>query len=171
MQTDSLGIPVYSKIDILDVIYQGKVNLLSNMLVDIDQSELDRFNSAAQEAGEPLLHSYSPLSIDIKDFDQSLQSDWLMPDEYKNLDIEEFLVNRCPKEHYQRLIEELQAYRDRDMLNLLRWLKYFVDTCRTNNVLWGVGRGSSVASYALYLIGVHKIDSLKYNLDWREFLR
>ena len=39
------------------------------------------------------------------------------------------------------------------------------------NVLWGVGRGSSVASYALFLIGVHKIDSVKYDLDWREFLR
>lgn len=171
MQTDSLGIPVYSKTDILDIIYQGKVNLLGNILVDIDQSELERFNSSAQEAGESPLQSYTPLSIGLNEFDQSLQSDWLMPDEYKNLDIEGFLVNECPKENYQRLIDELQEYRSRNMLNLLRWLKYFVDTCRQNNVLWGVGRGSSVASYVLYLIGVHKIDSLKYNLDWREFLR
>ena len=171
MQTDSLGIPVYSKTDILDIIYQGKVNLLGNILVDIDPSELEQFNSAAREAGEAPLQSYTPLSIDLNDFDQSLQSDWLMPDEYKRLDIEGFLVNQCPKESYQRLIEELQEYRSRNMLDLLRWLKYFVDTCRQHNVLWGVGRGSSVASYALYLIGVHKIDSLKYNLDWREFLR
>jgi DNA polymerase III alpha subunit len=171
MQTDSLGIPIYSKTDILDIIYQGKVDLLSNILVDLDQSELERFNSAAQEAGESPLQSYTPLSINLNDFDQSLQSDWLMPDEYRQLDIESFLVNECPKENYQRLVEELQEYRSRNMLNLLRWLKYFVDTCRANNVLWGVGRGSSVASYALYLIGVHKIDSLKYNLDWREFLR
>jgi DNA polymerase III alpha subunit len=171
MQTDSLGIPIYSKTDILDIIYQGKVDLLSNILVDLDQSELERFNSAAQEAGESPLQSYTPLSINLNDFDQSLQSDWLMPDEYRHLDIESFLVNECPKENYQRLVEELQEYRSRNMLNLLRWLKYFVDTCRANNVLWGVGRGSSVASYALYLIGVHKIDSLKYNLDWREFLR
>jgi len=49
--------------------------------------------------------------------------------------------------------------------------KYFVDTMQANNVVWGVGRGSSVASYVLYLIGVHKIDSIKYNLDWQEFLR
>jgi len=54
---------------------------------------------------------------------------------------------------------------------LLKWMKYFVDTCRTNRVVWGVGRGSSVASYVLYLIGVHRIDSMKYNLDWQEFLR
>jgi len=57
------------------------------------------------------------------------------------------------------------------MMDLLRWLKYFVDYCRDNKILWGVGRGSSVASYVLYLIGVHKIDPLKYNLDWQDFLR
>lgn len=94
-----------------------------------------------------------------------------MPDEYKNLDIEGFLVHVCPKENYQRLIDELQEFRERNMLELLCWLKYFVDTCRKNGILWGVGRGSSVSSYVLYLIGVHKIDPIKYNLDWREFLR
>jgi DNA polymerase III alpha subunit len=57
------------------------------------------------------------------------------------------------------------------MLDLLRWLKYFVDTAKQRNIIWGVGRGSSVASYVLYLIGVHKIDSIKYKLDWKEFLR
>ena len=94
-----------------------------------------------------------------------------MPNEYKIMDIEGFLVNQCPIQHYQRLLDELAAYKARNMLDLLRWLKYFVDTCRTNNIVWGVGRGSSVASYILYLIGVHKIDSVKYNLDWQEFLR
>ena len=94
-----------------------------------------------------------------------------MPEEYKQLDIEGFLVHVCPKESYQRLIDELCEFRERNMLDLLRWLKYFVDTCRKNDILWGVGRGSSVSSYVLYLIGVHKIDPIKYNLDWREFLR
>ena len=46
-----------------------------------------------------------------------------------------------------------------------------VDIMRKNNVVWGVGRGLSVASYVLYLIGVHKIDSLYYDLDIEEFLR
>jgi DNA polymerase III alpha subunit len=57
------------------------------------------------------------------------------------------------------------------MINLLRWMKYFVDTCTEYDIVWGVGRGSSVASYVLYLIGVHSIDPIKYNLDWQEFLR
>jgi len=100
-----------------------------------------------------------------------MQSDWLVPDEYKNMDIEGFLVNECPKENYQRLIDVLQEFRARNMLPLLQSLKYLVDTLRQNNIVWGVGRGSSVASYVLFLLGVHKIDSIKYNLDWQEFLR
>jgi DNA polymerase III alpha subunit len=96
-----------------------------------------------------------------------------MSDEYKTLDIQTWLFEQCPPwdPNYTRLQEELEAYQSRNMLDLLRWLKYFVDTCSKNNVIWGVGRGSSVASYALYLIGVHSIDPIKYNLDWREFLR
>jgi DNA polymerase III alpha subunit len=53
----------------------------------------------------------------------------------------------------------------------LRYLKYLVDTLRKNNVVWGVGRGSSVASYVLFLIGVHRIDSLYYDLNVDEFLK
>ena len=70
-----------------------------------------------------------------------------------------------------RELEELEEFRARNMLPLLKVLKYLVDTFQNNNIVWGVGRGSSVASYALFLIGIHKIDSIKYNLDWREFLR
>ena len=42
---------------------------------------------------------------------------------------------------------------------------------RDNGVIWGVGRGSSVASYVLYLIGIHKVDSMYYDLPINEFLR
>ena len=57
------------------------------------------------------------------------------------------------------------------MIRILQWLKYFVDTCLANNIVWGVGRGSSVSSFVLYLLNVHRIDSIKYNLNWQEFLR
>ena len=166
MRLDKFRLPVYSSSDILELLYQGKADVLNSLLVDDDEDvRLYNLNSDSP------LQLYQELDMDLKEFDQSLQQNWLMPEEYKKMDIEGFLVDSCPKEHYQRLIEELQEYRQRNMLDLLRWLKYFVDTCRTNNVVWGVGRGSSVASYVLYLIGVHKIDSIKYNLDWREFLR
>jgi len=62
-------------------------------------------------------------------------------------------------------------YIDRELIDLLRYLKYFVDTMRANNIVWGLGRGSSVASYVLYLIGVHRINSMYYDLDIGEFLK
>jgi DNA polymerase III alpha subunit len=73
--------------------------------------------------------------------------------------------------HLRRMAEELAAYEERGLIDLLRYMIYLVDFMRENNIVWGVGRGSSVASYVLYLIGVHRIDSVHYGLDWREFLR
>jgi DNA polymerase III alpha subunit len=67
--------------------------------------------------------------------------------------------------------QELLLYQERDLFNLLRYLKYLVDTLRKNNLVWGVGRGSSVASYVLFLLGVHKINSIYYDLSVDEFLK
>ena len=71
----------------------------------------------------------------------------------------------------QRCGEELLLYQERDAFDLLRYMKYLVDTMRAQKVLWGVGRGSSVASFVLYKIGVHRINSMYYDLDPREFLK
>jgi DNA polymerase III alpha subunit len=57
------------------------------------------------------------------------------------------------------------------MFVLLQYLKYLVDTMRNNSVVWGVGRGSSVASFVLFLIGIHRINSLYYGLSIDEFLK
>ena len=167
MQLDSFSNPVFNDTDIFNALYKGYEFDIDN-LPFVEPSE--DIKKLEQLTG--IKFSYQNLdATDVATFDKQLQSKWIMPDKYKQLDIEEYLVNQCPKQHYLRLIEELQEYRDRDMLDLLRWLKYFVDTMQSNNIVWGVGRGSSVASYALFLIGVHKIDSIKYNLDWQEFLR
>lgn len=97
--------------------------------------------------------------------------DWLIPNEYITLDIESYLLEKCPNDNKERLIKELELYRKYDMINVLRSMKYIVDTLKSNNIVWGVGRGSSVASYALFLLGVHKIDSVKYNLPLDEFFK
>jgi DNA polymerase III alpha subunit len=96
---------------------------------------------------------------------------WFIPEEYQNLDIEKFVINQCPVENLQRVKEELELYRKNNMIIILHVMKYLVDNLRNNNILWGVGRGSSVASYVLYLIGVHKVDSVKYNLPIEEFFK
>lgn len=96
---------------------------------------------------------------------------WNIPKEYREMDIEEFLVNACPPENYDRMMQELDLYHKNDMIPVLKTVKYIVDILRKNNIVWGVGRGSSVASYILYLIGIHKIDSIKYKLPIEEFFK
>jgi hypothetical protein len=108
----------------------------------------------------------------MSEFDCCNQTNWFMPEEYRNFDIVDFLLSQTQnEEQYQRVITELELYIQYNMLEVLIYIKYLVDTMRTNKIVWGVGRGSSVASYVLYLIGIHKIDSIKYNLDIHEFLK
>ena len=104
-----------------------------------------------------------------------IASDWMIYShrkEYQELDIAEYVLSLCTQDYeLQRVGAELLLFQERDAFDLLRYLKYFVDTMRKNNVVWGLGRGSSTASYVLYLLGVHKIDSLYYDLPIDEFLK
>jgi DNA polymerase III alpha subunit len=95
-----------------------------------------------------------------------------MPEEYKQLDIAKLVLDLCKTDaELQRVGEELLLYQERNLFDLLRYLKYLVDVMQTNRMIWGVGRGSSVASYVLYLLKVHRVNSLFYDLDPQEFLR
>ena len=98
-------------------------------------------------------------------------TNWLIPAEYKQMNIEELLVNQCPKENLDRLAQELELFHSHNMIPVLRVIKYIVDTLRENRVVWGVGRGSSVASYVLFLIGIHKVDPIKYDIPIDEFFK
>ena len=100
------------------------------------------------------------------------KSNWFIPYEYKTMDILDWLYQRCPTpEIRERVVEELRLFAKHDMIPVLKTMKYVVDTLRANNIVWGVGRGSSVSSYVLYLIGIHKIDSVKYALPIDEFFK
>ena len=99
-------------------------------------------------------------------------NNWWMPEEYRTLNIEQYLLNLITtSQQRERVYAELEEFKNREMLPMLQFLVYMVTELKQHNILWGVGRGSSVSSYILYLIGVHKIDSIKYNLDYKEFLR
>jgi DNA polymerase III alpha subunit len=112
------------------------------------------------------------ISLSVDEYDIMNQRNWLMPEEYKQMDIAQHVIDLCKTTpEIQRAGEELLMFQERNLFNLLKYLKYLVDTMKSNDVIWGVGRGSSVASYVLYLLGVHRIDSMYYDLDPGEFLR
>ena len=96
---------------------------------------------------------------------------WFIPKDYCP-NLVEFLYGQCnTPEQTQRVDQELELFVKHGMYEVLHVMKYVVDTLRENNIVWGVGRGSSVSSYVLYLIGIHKIDSIKYNLPIEEFFK
>ena len=172
MKTDSLGIPRFSNKDLIDMIYTGHAEKCYVVLCD-PSDDIDKFNKASQEQGLPTLTKYIPIDVEQKDFDEALQSDWFMPEKYRKLDIYNYILDKCPDEPKEmaRVCEEMHEYEKRGLFNLLRFLVYLIDVMRENNMVWGVGRGSSVASYVLYLIGVHKINPIQYQLSWQEFMR
>ena len=97
---------------------------------------------------------------------------WFIPEPYDQLDVVGYVFGLCATEDEEvRVEEELLLYAEKELMNVLRFLIYLVDIARQHEIVLGVGRGSSVASYVLFLIGVHKINSIEYDLDVKEFLR
>jgi DNA polymerase III alpha subunit len=86
--------------------------------------------------------------------------------------MKKYLLEKCQtKEETARVEKEYELFEKKNFIKVLQFLVYFVDTMRKHNIVWGVGRGSSVASFCLFLIGIHKINPLMYKIDYREFLR
>ena len=168
MRLDKYSNPIFNEQDLFDALYKGHQFSVGNtMLVERTKA----IKELETQIGFKFLDPYET-HFEISDYDAACQSNWNMPDEYRTYDIVDWLYCKCSTiEQKNRVTEELTAFAERDMMLLLKWLKYFVDTCEKERVVWGIGRGSSVASYVLFLIGVHNIDSIKYNLDWQEFLR
>ena len=117
-----------------------------------DEEEVRLF----QQYGEKVLGQESRILNPISEDEDPIEyharkaRDWNIPAKYK---------------------EELVMFKERNLVPLLQFLIYIVDYMREQRIVWGVGRGSSVASYCLYLIGVHKVDSIVYDLPIEEFLK
>jgi DNA polymerase III alpha subunit len=168
MRTDNYGQIILSEKELCNLYLQNPNRIVSKTLIDHSIN----INDDLELTNIPQLIQYVTSTETIEEFDKRLQSNWYMPDEYKNLDIAKWILDQCQTDsERQRVGEELLLYLDRNLFQLLQYLKYLVDTMRKHNIVWGVGRGSSVASYVLYLIGVHKINSMYYDLDIEEFLR
>lgn len=170
MKYDQYGRTYTDSNELCELLYKNPELDLSLFQVEDPQE----FNKSRSElhAEVPWLSGYVELADTVSLFDARYQRKWRMPDEYKNMDIAKHILGLCTEDHQlQRVGQELLLFQERNAFDLLRYLKYLIDTLRKNNIVWGVGRGSSVASYVLFLLGVHKIDSLYYNLDIEEFLK
>jgi DNA polymerase III alpha subunit len=135
-------------------------------------SEVDKFNRLSKDK----ITTKEEIDVDL------LTYDWKIPIEYQNIDVADYVwhefANKLPKvatpmEHIRRarIDRELKEYTDRNLLDVLKVLIYIVDMFKKNNVVWGVGRGSSCASYILFLLEVHSVDPIKYDIPLEEFFK
>jgi DNA polymerase III alpha subunit len=172
MKTDKFGQIIFSENDVINLYMQGHdMATLNHLLVD---HTIDLEIAAHILDNVPAFVRYDELvqQQTVEEWDHRCQANWHMPQEYKDLDIAAHVLNLCKTDaELQRCGHELMLYQERDLFNLLRYLVYLVDTMRENKLIWGVGRGSSVSSYVLYKLGIHRIDSMFYDLDVEEFLR
>jgi DNA polymerase III alpha subunit len=149
--------------------------LLVNPAVDLTHAvfvDAPKYNQSVQATHSDFALVEEINDIDIEQFHQQRQQHWYMPARYHEMDIAEYVLSLCQTDaQLTRAAEELILFQDQNLFELLKYLKYLVDVIAENNIVCGVGRGSSVASYVLYLLGVHRIDSMQYGLDIREFLR
>lgn len=141
----------------IELLYRGE------SITNVPFQDVEQFNKFAEELDLPSITDVANWS---KDFN--------IPQHYKDLDVEKFVYSKLEQgdpDQIGRVEMELELYKARNLLPMLQLVIYIVDTLRKHNLVWGVGRGSSVASYVLFLLGVHKVDSHKYMLNIREFLK
>jgi DNA polymerase III alpha subunit len=166
---DRYGQLIFSEQDLCDLVMQGVdvCELQGALTADVDLSD-----TATWLQRVPNFAQYRDLQMSVQEFDQQLQSQWQMPASYRDCDIAQYVLDLCANDQeLQRCGHELLLYQERGLFDLLRYLRYLVDVMREHHIVWGVGRGSSVSSHVLYLMGVHRINSMYYDLDVEEFLR
>jgi hypothetical protein len=168
MRVDKYGQMIFTEDDLCSYYLSNNEKPIKSALVENNI----KFDQNLLLENIPVLNQYQDTNLTIEEFDTKLQNNWFMPDEYYSMDIAKWILDQCKTNaELQRAGEELIMFQERDMFTLLKYLKYLVDTMRKHNVVWGVGRGSSVASFVLFLIGIHKINSLYYDLSIDEFLK
>lgn len=147
---------------ILELMYQGKeaVGLIAE-----DSEEINLFNKNAR------IFDKDECLISTKD-NSNIDTSWNIPEKYKSLDLMNFLLSKCSSETEKKRVEyEYKKYEEFNLIDMLKFFVYLVDVMREHEILWGVGRGSSVSSYILYLIGIHRINSIKYDLNFDDFIK
>lgn len=170
MRLDRFDNPIFEEEEVLDYIYENP-----DRVDDINFQDLITENTASK-ASTLIADTFTK-----KDYDETIQQNFLLEN---NLSlVYDFSTNAylqlkdrifamaSTSEEAGRIEIEFREFEKRKMQKMLLMLNAMITQMRLNDIVWGVGRGSSVASYVLYLIGVHKIDSLKYNLDHREFFK
>lgn len=81
--------------------------------------------------------------------------------------------DKVPQGHYKeygdRFLYELSMLEKCGYTNYLLLTWDFLNWCKRNNIFTGIGRGSVSGSVVAWLLGIHHVDPIKYNLLFERF--
>jgi DNA polymerase III alpha subunit len=166
------GVSIVEPDQVEALLRQGAVP--SQLRVVYETPEIEAFNRHVSLAERLMEFEPEPLSFKFA---------WQLPPEFLSLDVEEHVSvvfgERLPALEYDsaqtedaitRVALELQGFRERGLYDLLRVIIFTLHRFRETNQVWGVGRGSSCASYILFLLGLHVVDPIKFEVPLEEFM-
>lgn len=171
LKVNEYGQAILTSDSLRQLLLQGKN--ISHLIVEIDD-DIRLFTEYQKELLDDtvVFLQDTPKNLTTEQFHTQCSEQWLFPSAYQTLDVKKWLIEKCSTQtQIDRVNEEYKLYEARDLIMLLRLFIYLIDYLRKNKFIWGVGRGSSVSSYILYLIGVHRVDSIKYGLDINDYLK
>jgi DNA polymerase III alpha subunit len=157
-----------------DLLHQINIKDVPKVCVTHESSDIKQYNKLAPPSER----------ITTKSKLNDLDFYWDIPEKYKTMDLKQHIIDKLLQlpeitslndheihDRLNRINVEYRGYKKLKLLPLLRTLIYVINTFHKDGVVWGPGRGSSVSSYILYVIGVHDVDSVLYELDISDFLK
>jgi DNA polymerase III alpha subunit len=167
---DDYGNVVFQVKDLYELIVQGH-DVLKYQFADGPDTQQLIESSRTLDNEELIPQVYVPPTEPVDACMDRYRNNWLIPEPFKSMNVRDYLNELCSgTQECARVDYEMNVFEKYELEDMLRSLVYMVDTFRQNNVVWGVGRGSSVSSFVLYLIGIHRVNSITYDLDFDEFL-
>ncbi len=171
MNTNKYGQAILGSDDLRELLLQGKNISHLNVERDDDIELYEKYQGELLKQATIFLDAPEEI-LSFEEFHMEKANEWIFPREYQSIEVLPWLLSKCTtQEEIDRVNDEFELYKERDLEMLLRLFIYLIDYMRQNKFIWGVGRGSSVSSYILYLIGVHRVDSIKYGFDIRDYLK
>lgn len=166
------GVSVVEADQVIDLIRRGAIP--SQLRVLAETPDVVIFNRNVSEAEKLREFGIEPMNF---------KYDWQLPPEFLSLDITEHVSvvfgERLPALEYDsaqteaaitRVAQELHEFRKRGLEDLLRVIIFVLHKFKETQQVWGVGRGSSCASYVLFLLGLHVVDPIKFEVPLEEFM-
>lgn len=163
---DENGNVVYFTNGLLELMYNDKY--IDDILYPLNDEDIKLFNKLSYENYDEYQYKLPERIISHEERKQQ----WFYPEDYDKIDLDEYFLNLCQTDvEKERVSMELNLFHERRFDKFLRYCIFLSDEIKKNKWIVGVGRGSSCCVYCFKLLDIHMVDSIKYDLDIKEFFK